>query len=170
LLENSEENSRLKNLNQGLLEQIRKLKEVEKRDKNRVDKSSNEEHACLKNHNQNLLTQIKKLKNDKRPLENKLELLIEKEASKFLDEQIQVIESGTITDPIHVTTQEATKSTEKKTYSDVGVQTMEVSNVDPTINKTTLVNEEDTIPTINRGNIARTVVKFTCSSESHSPE
>jgi hypothetical protein len=98
--------------------------------------------------------QIKNLKNDKKSLENKLELLIEKEASKFSDEQIQVMENGTITDPIHVTTQEVAKSTEKKTYSDVGVQTMEVLSVDPMINKTTSVNGEDTIPTVNRGNTA----------------
>jgi hypothetical protein len=91
----------LKNLNQRLLEQIKKLKEgeAEKKDMNKVDKSSNEELTRLKNHNQNLLTQIKKLKNDKKSLENKLELLIEKEASKFSDEQIQVMENGTITNP-----------------------------------------------------------------------
>jgi hypothetical protein len=73
--------------------------------------------------------QIKKLKNDKNSLENKLQLLIEKEATKFLDEQIQVMENGTITDPIHVTTQESARSIEKKTTPDVGVQTMEAPSV-----------------------------------------
>jgi hypothetical protein len=71
----------LKNLNQELLEQIRKLKEeeVEKNNVNKVDRATNEELARLKIHNQNLLTQNKKLKNDKKSLENKLELLIDKE-------------------------------------------------------------------------------------------
>jgi hypothetical protein len=36
--------------------------------------------------------QIKNLKNDKKSLENKLEMIIEKEATNFLDEQIQVME------------------------------------------------------------------------------
>jgi hypothetical protein len=72
---------------------------------------------------------IKKLKNDKNSLENKLQLLIEKETTKFLDEQIQVMENGTITDPIHVTTQESTRSIEKKTRPDVGVQTMKAPSV-----------------------------------------
>jgi hypothetical protein len=89
-------------------------------------------------------------------LENKLELLIEKEASKFSDEQIQVMENGTITDPIHVTAQEAAKSTEKKTYSDVGVQTMEVlsvlTNRNSSINKTTSVHEENHISKLNEEN------------------
>jgi chromosome segregation protein len=150
LLETNEENSRLKNLNQGLVEQIKKLKEdkCENLDIKDIVKSDNEEKSRLKNHNQNLLMQIKKLKNDKKSLENKLELLIEKEASKFSDEQIQVMENGTITDPIHVIAQEVAKSTEKKTYSDVGVQTMKVSSVYPTINKTTSINEEDTMPKV----------------------
>jgi hypothetical protein len=39
------------------------------------------------------------------------------------------MENGTITDPIHVTAQEAAKSTEKKTTSDVGVQTMEAPSI-----------------------------------------
>ena len=115
LLEKDEENSRLKNLNQGILEQIRKLKEekLENPDIKDIDKSDNEENLHLKNHNQNLLTQTKKLKTDKKNLENKLELLIEKEASKFSDEQIQVMENGTITNPIPVTTQRVAKSTKK---------------------------------------------------------
>jgi hypothetical protein len=158
LSKKNEETSRLKNLNQGLLEQIRKLKEEksENPDIKNIIKSDNEENSRLKNHNQNLLMQIKKLKNDKKSLENKLELLKEKEASKFSDELIQVMKNGTITDPIHITTQEVARSTEKKTYSDVGVQTVEVSSVDPTTNKTTS-NEEDTITAVNQGNTACSV-------------
>ena len=116
LLEKEEENSRLKNLNQGLLEQIGKLKEekFENPDIKVIIKLDDEENSHLKNHNQNLLMQIKKLKNDKKSMENKLELLIENEASKFLDEQIQVMENGTIADPIHNTTQAVAKSTRKK--------------------------------------------------------
>jgi hypothetical protein len=34
---------------------------------------------------------------------------------------------------------------------------MEVLSVDPTINKTTSINEQYTIPVVNRGNVARTV-------------
>jgi hypothetical protein len=151
LSKKNEENSCLKNLNQGLLEQIRKLKEekFEKPDIKNIIKSDNEENSHLKNHNQNLLMQIKNLKDDKKSLENKLELLIENEASKFSDDQIQFMENGTITVPIHVIAQEAAKSTKKKTYSDVGVQTTEVSGADSTINKTTSVNEENTIMTVN---------------------
>jgi hypothetical protein len=55
-------------------------------------------------------------------LENKLELLIEKEALEFLDEQIQVMENGTITYPIHVKAQEDANPFEKKSYRYVGVQ------------------------------------------------
>jgi hypothetical protein len=58
------------------------------------------------------------------------------------------VEKGTITDPILFTCQEDAKSVEKKTYSYIGVQTMEISSVDPTICKATSVNEEDTIPEV----------------------
>jgi hypothetical protein len=75
----------------------------------KINKSKNEELPRLKNHNQNLLTQIKKLKNDKKSMENKLELLIKKEALKFSEEQIQVVENGTNIDSIHVTSQEDCK-------------------------------------------------------------
>jgi hypothetical protein len=103
LSEKDEENSRLKNLNQRLLEQIKKLKneKLENPDvKNKVDKVENEELLRLRNHNQNLLTQIKKLKNNKKSLENKLEQIIKKEASKSSDVKIQVVEKGTNTDPV----------------------------------------------------------------------
>jgi hypothetical protein len=64
LSEKNEENSHLKNLNQGLLEKIRKLKEekLENPDIKDIDKSDNEEKLRLKYHNQNLLTQIKSLR------------------------------------------------------------------------------------------------------------
>jgi hypothetical protein len=57
-IEKNEEKFRLKNLNQGLLEQIRKLKEekLENPDIKDINKSDNEKKSCLKNHNQNLLT------------------------------------------------------------------------------------------------------------------
>jgi len=66
----NKENSQLKNLNQGLLKQIRKSKEEKLENPNIKDnnKSDNEENSCLKNHHQNLLMQIKKIKNDKRLL------------------------------------------------------------------------------------------------------
>jgi hypothetical protein len=62
----NEENSRLKNLTQGLLEQIKTLKEekLENIDNRDIDKSNNKENSPLKNHNRKLLMQIKKLKND----------------------------------------------------------------------------------------------------------
>jgi hypothetical protein len=146
-----------------LLEQIRGLKEekAENRDMKKVEKSENEELSHLKNHNQNLLTQIKKLKNDKKLLENKLEQLIEKEASKSSDVKIQVVEKGTNTDPIHITTQEGAKSVEVRTFLDVGVQTMEIPSVltnrNSTINKATPVHEEDIIPKANQENTTSTI-------------
>ena len=128
--EKNEENSRLRNLNQGLLEQIRKLKEekLENPDIKDIDKSDNEENSRLKNHNQNLLMQIKKLKNDKRLLENKLEQ-IHKEASKSSGVKIQLMEKGTNTNPIHITAQEDANLVKEKTYRDVGVQMMETPSV-----------------------------------------
>jgi hypothetical protein len=43
---------------------------------------------------------------------------------------------------------------------DVGVQTMEIPSVDPTINKATSVHEEDTIPKVNQENTTCTIRKF----------
>jgi hypothetical protein len=155
----------LKNLNQGLLEQIRKLKEEKLKNPNikAIIKSDNEKNSHLKNHNQNLLMQIQKIENDKKSLKNKLELLIEKEASKILNEQIQFMENGTIIDPIHITSQEATKSTEKKTMSNVGVQTMEapsvLTNLNSTINKATSVREENSISKLNQENATSMIRK-----------
>jgi len=90
-------------------------------------------------------------------LENKLEQLIKNEASKSLGVKIQVVEKGTNTNSIHVTTQEGAKSIEVRTFSDVGGQTVEIPNVDPTINKATSVHEEDIIPKANRENTASTI-------------
>jgi hypothetical protein len=101
--------------------------------KNKVDKSeTNEELVCLKVHNQSLLTQIKKLKNDKKLLQNKLEQLTRKEASinketmikpmeleKSSDVKIQVVEKGTNTDPINITTQKDANLVEVRIFLDV---------------------------------------------------
>jgi hypothetical protein len=48
---------------------------------------------------------------------------------KFLDEQIQVVEKGTNTDPVNITTQKDSNPIREKTYKDVGVQLMEVIGV-----------------------------------------
>jgi hypothetical protein len=45
----------------------------------------------------------------------------------------------------------------EKKHSDVGVQKMEISSVDPVIDKTTLIDEEDTIPEVNRENSTPTI-------------
>jgi hypothetical protein len=155
LSEKVEENSCLRNLNQKLLEQIKGLKEekADNRDMKIVEKSVNGELLCVRNHNQILLTQIGKLKNDKKLLENNLDQLIQKEASKFSDVKIQVVEKGTNTYLIHITTQEGAISVEVRTTSDVGVQTMVIPSVltiiNSAINKATPVHEEDIIPKAN---------------------
>jgi hypothetical protein len=146
LSEKNEENSRLNNLNQGLLEQIIKLKEekLENLYIKDIDKSDNEENLCLKNHNQNLLMQIKKLENDKRSLENKAEQ-IQKVASKSLRLKIQVVEKGTYIDPIHIIAQEDANLVGVKPYRDVGVQTMRTpsvhTNISSSINQVTSMCE-----------------------------
>jgi hypothetical protein len=94
-------------------------------------------------------------------LENKLEQLIKKEASKPSDVKIQVVEKGTNTDPINITTQEGAKSVEVRTTSDVEVQMVEIPSVltnrNSMINKATPVHEEDTIPKVNRENATSTI-------------
>jgi len=69
----------IRKLNEGLLEQIKKLKDEKFENpsiKNRVNKSENEKLSGLRNHSQNLLKQIEKLKNANKWLEDKLEQLI----------------------------------------------------------------------------------------------
>jgi hypothetical protein len=60
----NEENSHLKNFNQWLLQQIRKLKEeeVEKKDMNKVRHINNEENSRSKNHNQTCLCKSRSFK------------------------------------------------------------------------------------------------------------
>ena len=70
-------------------------------DKINVDK--NEEVSQFKNHSEKIVSQIKKLKKDKKSLENKVQQLIEKEASNV---GIQVDDKTTNTDSVNVTTQE----------------------------------------------------------------
>jgi hypothetical protein len=95
--------------------------------------------------------QIKKLKNNKKSLENKLEQIIKKEASKSSDVKIQVVEKGTNTDPVIITTQKDSNPHGEKTYKDVGVQMMEVigvlTNRNATINKP--MDEEDKTSKVN---------------------
>ena len=65
---NDEEASRLKNLNQKLLEQIKKMKDEKPENRNiinKVGKSEEEESSCLRNLNQKLIEQIKKMKDEK---------------------------------------------------------------------------------------------------------
>ena len=62
-------------------------------------------------------------------MENKLEQFIEKEASKSSGVKIQVVEKGTNTDPVDITTQKYSNPVGEKTYKDVGVQMMEVTGV-----------------------------------------
>jgi hypothetical protein len=162
LSEKEEEISCLTILNQRLLEQIKGLKEkAENRDTKKVEQSENEELARLKNHNQSLLMQIKKLKDDKKSLERKLEQLIRKEASKSSEVKIQVVEKGTNTDPIHITAKEDAKSVEEKTYTDVGVQTMEtpsiLTNRSSSINNATSVHEENKTLKVNQENATSTI-------------
>lgn len=64
LSEKEEENLRLIDLNQRLLQQIRNLKDDRLKSQNienKVDESKIKELLRLRNHNQSLLTQIKKL-------------------------------------------------------------------------------------------------------------
>jgi predicted RND superfamily exporter protein len=151
----------LKNLNQGLLEQIRKLKEKKlgNPDIKDIDKLDNEENSRLKNHNQNLLMQIKKLKSNKKSLENKLEQFIEKEALKSSDEKKQVEEKGTNTDPFNIMTREDDNPVEVKTHSDVGVQMKEISNVlsnkSSTINNATSMHKENATSKIKESHVIR---------------
>lgn len=103
LLEKEEEVDHLKNHNQELMEQIKQLKD---------DKSQEEN--------------FKKLQNDNKLLENKLEQ-IQQEASR-LSRVTLVVEKGTNTDPIHITTQEVSNPVEGETYKDIEVLTIRSSS------------------------------------------
>jgi hypothetical protein len=112
---NDEEASRLKNLNQKLLEQIKKMKDEKPENRNiinKVGKSEDEEELSrLRVHNQNLLTQIKKLKHDKKTLQEKL------------DRKTSLVDKETMTDPINLTTQKEANPADVKKFSNVEVQT-----------------------------------------------
>jgi len=127
--------------------------------KNKGGKLENGELARLKNHNNNLLTQIKKIKNDKKSLGNKLEQLIEKEASS--SKIIQVDEKGTNTDRVNIMTQEDSNLVEVKTYSDVEIQMMGIrsilTNKNSRINKATSRHKEEIISKVNQENATCTI-------------
>jgi hypothetical protein len=105
---NDEEASCLKNLNQNLLEQIKKMKDEKLENRNiinKVGKSEDEEEIShLRVHNQNLLTQIKKLKHDKKTLQEKL------------DRKTSLVDKETMTDPINLTTQKDANPTDVKKF------------------------------------------------------
>jgi hypothetical protein len=142
ITEKNEEISRLKDHNKKLLGQIKKAKvtkqygkkieqgkeDLEKELKKNLTEKE-EENSRLKNLNQLLLEQIRKLK------EEKLENPDIKDIDKSGHEES--------------TTQEVTKSTRKKTTSDVEVQTMEapnkLTNQNSAINKATSAHEENHI-------------------------
>lgn len=81
------------------------------REVDKITADKNEEVSRLKDHSEKLLTQIKKLKKDKKSLENKVQHLIQKKASKYSNVEIQVEEK---TDPMNITTQEEDKPVEEK--------------------------------------------------------
>jgi hypothetical protein len=112
---NDEEASRLKNLNQNLLEEIKKMKDEKPENRNIINKVSKsedkEELSCLRVHNQDLLTQIKKLKHDKKTLQEKL------------DRKTLLVDKETMTDPINITTQKEANPVDVKKFSNVEVQT-----------------------------------------------
>jgi hypothetical protein len=70
------------------------------------------------------------------------------------------VEKGTNTNPIHITSQEGAKSVEVRTFSYVGIQTIEIPSVDPAINKETSVHEEDKKPKVNQKNVTCTIKKI----------
>jgi hypothetical protein len=79
----------------------------------------------------------------------------------FRCKKIQVVEKGTNTDPINITTQEDANSIEVRHFLDVEVQTMEIPSVltnrNSVINKATPVHEEDIIPKVNQENTTSTI-------------
>lgn len=130
LSEQEEGNLCLKNLNKNLLEQIRSLKDEENDTKDKVINSKNEELSRLRNYNQNLLMQIKKLKSDKNLLKDKLEQFNQEEVSKSPIVTVHVENKGTDIDPVNITTQGEDKPTVVKIYSEVAVQTSDISSED----------------------------------------
>ena len=60
------------------------------REVNKITTNKNEKVARLKDHNEKLLTQVKKLKKDKYSLENKVQELVENEASKSPNIEVKV--------------------------------------------------------------------------------
>ena len=108
-----EEASRLKNLNQKLFEEIKKMKDVKPENRNIINKvgKSEDELSRLRVHNQNLLTQIKKLKHDKKTLQEKL------------DHKTLLVDKEMMTDPINLTTQKDANPADVKKISNVEVQT-----------------------------------------------
>ena len=98
------------------------------REVGKITTDKNEEVSRVKDHSEKLLAQIKKLKKDKKSLENKVQQLIEKEASNV---GIQVDEKTTNTNRVNITTQEEDKLVEVKMYSEVGVPAAKDSSEDP---------------------------------------
>jgi hypothetical protein len=107
--------------------------------------------------------QIKNLKNDKKSLENKLNHLIKKKSSKSSNEEFHVVEKGTNTYPINITTQEDANPIEENTYIDFGVKMMEnsgvLTNINSTNNKATTMHEEDKTPKVNQEIVTCTIRK-----------
>ena len=80
---------------------------------------------------------FKNLKND-----NKLEQIHNKASPSRV--KIQVLEKGTNTEPIHITTQEDVNSIEEKTNRDIEVEMMETPSIhrSPSNHQTTSRHEE----------------------------
>ena len=119
------------------------------REVGRITVGKNEEVSRLKDHSEKLLMQIKKLKKENKLLENKVQQLIEKEASNV---EIQVDEKKTNINPINNTAQEADKLVEVKMYSKVAVPTTKDSSEDPEINHSTSITKGNQVLQINQEN------------------
>jgi len=74
--------------------------------------------------------QIKKLKSDKNLLKDKLEQFNQEEVSKSPIVTVHVENKGTDIDPVNITTQGEDKPTVVKIYSEVAVQTSDISSED----------------------------------------
>jgi hypothetical protein len=105
-----------------ILQENKKSMENMQKEIDKIIIDKNEEISRLKNHSQNLIAQIKRLKGEKKlhqetstQLANK-KSLIDKETmtdpikmKKSSVVKIQVMENGTIRDPVHITAQEVEK-------------------------------------------------------------